>query len=140
VVASACAFEPVAVAGLLWPWLLVGYLAWFAASWPIASFFGDFMLRITPAVTITTPFVLVLILVSALSHDAHRQATTPARPGLVPHLVPLEVGNRRELAEQGKNDQAWSVGFSGPFFLVDGLLVSGLIIAGRRFESSPPHS
>lgn len=28
---------------LLWPWLLIVYLAWFAASWPIASFFSDFM-------------------------------------------------------------------------------------------------
>jgi hypothetical protein len=69
VVASAPAAGAIAAAGPAVAWLLIVYLAWFAASWPISSFFSDVMRRITHAVTIATPLLLVLILGSALAHD-----------------------------------------------------------------------
>jgi len=56
----------------LWPWLLVASLAWAAASWVIAAIVGSLMLRLTPAVTAATPFILVLILLSALGHDVQQ--------------------------------------------------------------------
>jgi hypothetical protein len=61
----------------LWPWLLICYLGWVAASWLIAvSFasFADFLLRLSPAVTAATPVLLVLILVVAFAHDIQPQA------------------------------------------------------------------
>jgi hypothetical protein len=57
---------------------------------------------------------------------------------LVPQLVPLEDGNCREVAEPGENDQAWSSGFFGPFFLVDGLALRGLIIRWSEVQVLPP--
>jgi hypothetical protein len=68
-----------AEAGLTWlgprlarlrPSLFVAYLAWAATSWVIAAISNAVMLRLTPAVTAATPFVLVLILLSALAHDS----------------------------------------------------------------------
>ncbi len=56
----------------LWPWLIVAYLAWFAASWPIGFLLGDLMLRLTPVVTVATPVVLALILAAVLAHDDRR--------------------------------------------------------------------
>jgi len=47
-------------------------LAWAAASWVIAAVSGSLMLRFTPAVTAATPFLLVLILLTALPHDIQR--------------------------------------------------------------------
>ena len=62
----------------LWPWLLICYLGWVAASWLIGALIPDFMLRITPAVTVLTPLVLVLILVVAFAHDI--QPASNSRP------------------------------------------------------------
>ena len=56
-----------------WPGLLVAYLAWVVASWAIAAFAADFMLRLTAAVTAITPLVLLVILLAAFAHDATRQ-------------------------------------------------------------------
>jgi MFS family permease len=57
----------------LWPWLLIAYVAWAVASWLIGAAFGELMLRLTPAVSAVTPLVLILILVSAIAHDAQRR-------------------------------------------------------------------
>jgi endonuclease/exonuclease/phosphatase (EEP) superfamily protein YafD len=62
----------------LWPWLLIAYLAWAAASWIIAAISNAVMLALTPAVTPATPFVLALILLSALAHDS--QQSQPESP------------------------------------------------------------
>ena len=61
----------------LWPWLLVAYLGWWAGSWAIAAFAPDLMLRLPPAVTIATPVVLALILLSALAHATRPRAGVP---------------------------------------------------------------
>ena len=45
----------------LWPWLLIVYRAWAAASWVIAAISSSLMRRPTPAVTAATPVVLMLI-------------------------------------------------------------------------------
>jgi len=59
----------VRILSTLWPWILVAYLTWDVASWVIGSFANDLMLRVTPAVTAMTPFLLVLILVVSFAHD-----------------------------------------------------------------------
>ncbi len=61
----------------LWLWLLIAYLGWAAASWVIAAFSSNLMLRLTPLVTIITPLVLVLILVSAVAHDIQPETGEP---------------------------------------------------------------
>jgi hypothetical protein len=72
------------VAGL-WPWLFLAYLAWAAGSWIVAAIPNAVMLAFTPAVTAATPFVLALILLSALAHDSQQsQAAPPA--GAADHL------------------------------------------------------
>jgi hypothetical protein len=69
----------------LWPWLFLAYLAWAAGSWIVAAISNAVMLRLTPAVTAATPFVLALILLSALAHDSQQsQAAPPA--GAADHL------------------------------------------------------
>jgi GNAT superfamily N-acetyltransferase len=45
----------------LWPWLFIAYLAWAAGSWIVAAISNAAMLRLTPAVTAATPFVLAAI-------------------------------------------------------------------------------
>ena len=66
----------------LWPWLCIAYLAWAAGSWLIAAISNAVMLRLTPAVTAATPFVLALILLSALAHDSQQSqaAQQPESP------------------------------------------------------------
>ena len=66
----------------LWPWLCIAYLAWAAGSWLIAAISNAVMLRLTPAVTAATPFVLALILLSALTHDSQQSqaAQQPESP------------------------------------------------------------
>lgn len=54
----------------LWPWLFLAYLAWAAGSLIIAAISSAVMVQLTPAVTAATPFVLALILLSALAHDS----------------------------------------------------------------------
>ena len=56
----------------LWPWLFIAYLAWAAGSWIIAAISNAVMLQLTPAVTAATPFVLALILLSALARDSQQ--------------------------------------------------------------------
>lgn len=65
----------------LWPWPLIVYLAWAAASWVIAAVSGSLMLRLTPAVTAATPFLLVLILLSALAHNIQRARAADNQAG-----------------------------------------------------------
>jgi hypothetical protein len=62
----------------LWPWVLIAYLGWLAASWLIGTFFAELMLRLTIAVTAITPLVLVLILLAAFAHDI--QPASDSRP------------------------------------------------------------
>ena len=45
-------------------------------SWAIVGLSSSLMLRLTPSVTIATPFVLALILLSAFAHDSQRVAVT----------------------------------------------------------------
>src|SRR6266508_3243298 len=51
---------------------------------------------------------------------------------LVPQLVPLDLGNRRELARSNEKTYGWSFGLRGPFFLVGDLRLFGLIIRCSR--------
>jgi hypothetical protein len=74
------------------------------------------------------PKVVELSSICAVARTFFELADSP----LVPQLVPLEDGNCREVAEPGEKDHAWSSGFVGPFLLVDGLRLRGLII--RRSE------
>jgi hypothetical protein len=66
----------------LWPWLFLAYLAWAAGSWMIAAISNAVMLRLTPAVTAVTPFVLAVILLSALTRDSQQSqaAQQPESP------------------------------------------------------------
>ncbi len=58
----------------LWPWLLIAYAAWLAASWLIGGLSAELMLRLTPAATAITPLILVLILVVAFAYDIQPRA------------------------------------------------------------------
>jgi len=60
----------------LWPWVLILYLVWVAASWFIGSAFGELMLRLTPLVTAATPVLLVLILLTSFACDTRTEAET----------------------------------------------------------------
>jgi len=68
----------------LWPWLFIAYLAWAAGSWMIAAISNAVMLHLTPAVTAATPFVLVLILLSALAHDSQQSQAAQQPEGPPP--------------------------------------------------------
>lgn len=52
------------------------YLVWVAASWFIGSAFGELMLRLAPLVTVATPVLLVLILVTSFAHDIQTETET----------------------------------------------------------------
>jgi hypothetical protein len=69
----------------LWPWLLIVYRAWAAASRVIAAISSSLMRRPTPAVTAATPVVLTLISLSALAHDIQH-----VRAGQEPGTVAAE--------------------------------------------------
>ena len=60
-------------------------LAWAAGSWIVAAVSDTVMLRLTPAVTAATPFVLTLILLSALAHDSQPSQTAQQPEGPPPN-------------------------------------------------------
>jgi hypothetical protein len=62
-----------------WPWFLIAYAAWVAASWLIGALSAELMLRLTPAVTAITPLVLVLVLLTACAHDIQPPADSPEK-------------------------------------------------------------
>lgn len=64
----------------LWPWTLIAYLVWFPSEWILGHFFGELMLKLTLVVTVATPGFLLLIVLSALAHDAQRLAGSPRTP------------------------------------------------------------
>ena len=60
----------------LWPWILIAYLAWVSASWFIGAAFSDLMLQLAPLVTVATPVLLVLILVTSFAYDTQTETET----------------------------------------------------------------
>ena len=60
----------------LWPWILIGYLAWVPASWFVGAAFGDLMLRLGPLVPVATPVLLVLILVTSFAYGFQTETET----------------------------------------------------------------
>jgi hypothetical protein len=60
----------------LWPWLLVVYLAWAAATWVVGALSNAMMLRVAPIQTALTPVLLTLIVASGIAKD--RATAAPA--------------------------------------------------------------
>lgn len=57
----------------LWPWSLIAYVVWFAGASILAQFFNEFMLKLTPIVTVATPALLSVIVLAAFARDTQRQ-------------------------------------------------------------------
>jgi hypothetical protein len=82
----------------LWPWLFIAYLAWAAGSWIIAAISNAVMLALTPAVTVATPVVLALILLSALAHDSQQ-----SQPAQQPESPPPDGRDEHVEARHGQD-------------------------------------
>jgi len=57
----------------LWPWSLIAYSVWFASAAILGYFFNELMLNLTPIVTVATPVLLLLIVLTAFAHDVQKQ-------------------------------------------------------------------
>lgn len=62
---------------VLWPWVLIAYLVWFVVEPVLGYFFNDFVLKLTPLMTIATPVLLLLVVAIAYAHDIRKQWDTP---------------------------------------------------------------
>ncbi|MDA8330289.1 MAG: hypothetical protein M0027_03600 [Candidatus Dormibacteraeota bacterium] len=56
---------------------MISYLVWFPGEATLGYFFNDFVLKLTPIVTVATPGLLLAIVLAAFAHDIQRQTDSP---------------------------------------------------------------